>query len=125
MIFSVIVYAALSNADIARALLAARPHDEEEKYFDVYMFVNDSKALTHFRATDSPCARISSSDIIAVVPESAGVDTTVARYEFELPQSQLAHFTKHCDEHRKQDIVNGKIVRSSRLAWLNRLARLR
>lgn len=120
---------AVALIDTTSATLpGARPHDRQDEYLDVYTFVNDAKTLTHFRATDSPSARISIKDLLGVIPDSAGVDTTVARYEFELPAKEFDAFTKLCHQYHKQDVVQKTMSmskKSVRSAWVNSLARLR
>lgn len=80
--------------------------------------------MTRFHATESPFARISSKDLLGVVPDSAGLDTTVARYEFDLPPSAVIDFVVLCDKHQKRTDTGLK-RRLTGKSWMGRLTKLR
>ena len=80
--------ARLLNTDLF-FLLASRPHDKCERYLDVYTFTPSSER--RFLVSDVPCARIDSSDLLAVFDDD---ELAIPHDVLELPQKAFDEFSE-------------------------------
>ncbi|KAI0272464.1 hypothetical protein BC834DRAFT_817125 [Gloeopeniophorella convolvens] len=88
----------LSYGSVAVALVqrrvtvvqASRPHDQSERYLDVYTFTPSGERT--FLASDAPCARIDSNDLLAVFPDDDVC--TIPHDILELPPKAYDEFSE-------------------------------
>ena len=81
---------------------ATRPHDECERYLDVYTFTPSSSSETGghdghgsrtFCVSDAPCARIDSNDLLAIFDDDEDA-MTIPQDVLELPQKAYDEFSE-------------------------------
>ncbi|KAH9034669.1 hypothetical protein EDB84DRAFT_1486519 [Lactarius hengduanensis] len=71
-------------------LSASRPHDESERYLDVYTFTPSSERM--FLVSDAPCARIDSNDLLTVFDDDDAL--AIPHDVLELPQKAYDEFSE-------------------------------
>lgn len=71
---------------------ASRPHDECERYLDVYTFMPSSDSGRAFLVSDVPSARINSGDLLTVFDDDDAM--TIPRDTLELPQKAFEEFSE-------------------------------
>jgi len=73
---------------------ATRPHDECERYLDVYTFTPSSDNGRTFFASDVPFARIDSNDLLTVFGDDDDGAVTIPRDVLELTQKDYDEFSE-------------------------------
>ena len=70
-----------------------RPHDECERYLDVYTFTPSSDSGRTFLVSDAPYARINSNDLLAIFDDDDDA-MTIPHDVLELPQKAYDEFNE-------------------------------
>ncbi|KAI0305908.1 hypothetical protein B0F90DRAFT_1814746 [Multifurca ochricompacta] len=86
-------YGSVAVALVQRRVMvvqASRPHDECERYLDVYTFTPSSDRT--FLVSNVPCARIDSNDLLAVFDDDDVL--TIPHDVLELPQKAYDEFNE-------------------------------
>ncbi|KAH9066660.1 hypothetical protein EDB87DRAFT_1553197 [Lactarius vividus] len=86
-------YGSVAVALVQRRVMvvqASRPHDECERYLDVYTFTPSSERT--FLVSDAPCARIDSNDLLAVFDDDDAL--AIPHDVLELPQKAYDEFSE-------------------------------
>ncbi|KAI9511592.1 hypothetical protein F5148DRAFT_1170276 [Russula earlei] len=92
-------YGSVAVALVQRRVMvvqASRPHDMCERYLDVYTFTPSSDTRSNgrtFLASESPCARINSNDLLTVFDDGEG-GLTIPHDVLELPQKAYDEFSE-------------------------------
>ena len=73
-------------------LTASRPHDQCERYLDVYTFTPSTRTGRTFLVSDAPCVRINSGDLLAVFDDDDVL--TIPHDTLELPQKAYDEFSE-------------------------------
>ncbi|KAF9477754.1 hypothetical protein BDN70DRAFT_91549 [Pholiota conissans] len=76
---------------------ATRTHTKREKYLDVTTYAPFGEGV--FLATDVPCARIASSDLLTVLPENT---RRLSQGMLELPQKDYSQYVAASSRHQKR-----------------------
>jgi len=90
-------YGSVAVALVQRRVMvvqASRPHDQCERYLDVYTFTpsSDRDSRRTFLVSAVPCARIDSNDLLAVFEDDDAL--TLPRDVLELPQKAYDEFSE-------------------------------
>ncbi|KAI9428583.1 hypothetical protein H4582DRAFT_2074318 [Lactarius indigo] len=86
-------YGSVAVALVQRRVMvvqASRPHDECERYLDVYTFTPSSERT--FLVSDAPCARIDSNDLLTIFDDDAAM--AIPHDVLELPQKAYDEFSE-------------------------------
>jgi hypothetical protein len=72
--------------------IASRPHDNCERYLDVYTFTPSNSTDRTFLVSNAPCARINSNDLLTVFDDE---DALIIPHDvLELPQKAFDEFSE-------------------------------
>jgi len=90
-------YGSVAVALVQRRVMvvqASRPHDNCERYLDVYTFTpsSDNSGGRTFLVSDAPCARIDSNDLLTVFDDEGVM--TIPHDVLELPQKAYDEFSE-------------------------------
>ncbi|KAH9995598.1 hypothetical protein BJV77DRAFT_1066295 [Russula vinacea] len=88
-------YGSIAVALVQRRVMvvqASRPHDQCERYLDVYTFTPSTGAGRTFLVSNAPCVRINSGDLLAVFDDDDVL--TIPHDTLELPQKAYDEFSE-------------------------------
>ncbi|TFY76501.1 hypothetical protein EWM64_g7509, partial [Hericium alpestre] len=87
-------YGSVAVALVQRQVMvvqAVRPHDQGDRYLDVYTFTPFGERV--FLASNAPCARIASHDLLTIFPD-ADIFSMPAHDVLELPPKAFGEFNE-------------------------------